>query len=86
MLSKKNDILGAKRQKLANCHETFDAAVITINQMIARLKFLNDEITENVEEIENYQRDLDTTKADLNDTKRRNEQVIRNFQALLNVE
>ena len=86
MFSKSKDILAAKRRKLANCQGAFDAAVIAINQMIASLNLINDEITDNVSEIESYQRDLDVTKADLNDAKKRNEQVIRNFQALLNVE
>ena len=86
MFIKAKDILSSKRRKLASCQGAFDLAVTTINQMISNLDLINHEIAENVAEIENYQRDLDVTKDDLNETKRRNEQVIRNFQALLNVE
>ena len=86
MFTKKKDILMVKKMKLTDCQGAFDAAVSIVNSTIATLKMLNDEISDNVAEIEDYQHELEVTKADLNESKRRNEQVIRNFQALLSVE
>lgn len=86
MFAKKKDILMVKKRKLTDCQGAFDAAVSIVNSTIATLKMLNDEISDNVAEIEDYQHELEVTKADLNESKRRNEQVIRNFQALLSVE
>ena len=50
---------------------------------VSNLESINASIDEKIKEIEEYQEELVKTKNGLGDTKMKNEQVIKNFKALV---
>lgn len=79
------DILSQKRRRLNSYVSKFDKAVSLITRTIENLRNINRNISETIQEINEYQKELGETKAGLADAMEKNEKVIANFQALLNV-
>ena len=65
------DVLAQKKSRLDSYNAQFDKAVSLI--------------TDTIQEIDDYQRELAETKDGLTVAREKNERVIANFQALLNV-
>lgn len=88
MVFKKNalDILQKKQAQLANYTTQFDNAVALVARTIDSLDEINAGIVETIREIEDYQQELEATRAGLNDAKAKNSKVIANFRALLCVD
>lgn len=82
-MAKTKDVLQQKQKELAECQKMFGAAISIVTSTVQNLNQINDQIKTKVEEIEEYQNQLNTTKAGLEDTKRKNERIIKNFNALL---
>lgn len=83
MAKKTQDILQKKKQELAAYAKQADGAVSTVTSIISNLGVLNAQIDEKIKEIDEYQNELLATRAGLDETKARNEKVIKNFNALL---
>ena len=81
MVFRKNtlDILHKKQAQLANYTTQFDNAVALVTSTINSLDEINAGITETIREIEDYQQELEATRAGLNDAKAKNSKVIANF-------
>ena len=84
-MAKKTDVLQQKQKELAECQEQCGAAISIVTSTIRNLNQINEQIDTKVKEIEEYQNQLDTTKSGLEDTKKKNERIIKNFNALLDV-
>lgn len=79
------DILSQKRRRLDSYVSKFSKAVSLITRTIENLRNINRNITETIQEIDEYQQELAETKSGLADAMEKNEKVIANFQALLSV-
>ena len=79
------DVLAQKKNRLNAYVAQFDKAVSLITDTIDNLGVINRNINDTIQEIDDYQRDLAETKAGLTVAREKNERVIANFQALLNV-
>lgn len=86
MAKKTVDVLQKKRAELADYSAQFDSAVGVVTSAVQNLNKLNENITEKIQEIDDYQAELAKTRDGLSATKIKNEQVIKNFNALLCVE
>ena len=86
MTKKTVDVLQRKKEELAAYSEQFDIAVGVVTSTVQNLNKLNEKITEKIQEIDDYQAELLKTRDGLSATKTKNEQVIKNFNALLCVE
>lgn len=93
MVRNKNDVLGKKKSELNSYIAQFQNAVSLVTGTIDHLKEINagiegkmQEIDEYQAKIEDYQSELERTKAGLGNTKNKNEKIIQNFNALLEVE
>ncbi len=84
-MAKTKDVLQQKQKELADCQKQFGAAISLVTSTVNSLSQINDDIEVKVREIEEYQSQLNTTKAGLKDTKNKNERIIKNFNALLEV-
>lgn len=84
-MAKTKDVLQQKQKELANCQKQFGAAISIVTQTVHNLSQINEQIQTRVQEIEEYQSQLDNTKAGLKDTQNKNERIIKNFNALLDV-
>ena len=82
---KTKDVLQQKQKELADCQKQFGAAISIVTSTVQNLSQINEQIQTKVQEIEEYQSQLDTTKAGLKDTQKKNERIIKNFNALLDV-
>lgn len=83
---KEPDVLDKKRAQLAFCKEKMNLSVKTITNTIDLLSSTSKEMEVTIAEIEQYEKELSSTKADFYAEKERNDQVIKNFKALLNIE
>lgn len=86
MSKKKLDVLTQKRKDLGTYVQMADTAISLVTSTIDTLKSINANIKSEIEEIEDYQRELNSTKDELNDAMTKNDKVIGNFNALLGVE
>jgi len=86
MAKKKVDVLQAKQAELAEYSAQFNNAVGVVTTAVQNLNQLNEKISEKIKEIDDYQNELAKTRDGLNATKSKNEQVIKNFNALLCIE
>jgi len=86
MAKKKVDVLQAKQAELAEYSAQFNNAVGVVTTAVQNLNQLNEKIYEKIKEIDDYQNELAKTRDGLNATKSKNEQVIKNFNALLCIE
>lgn len=86
MSKKKLDVLTQKRKDLGTYVQMADTAISLVTSTIDTLKSINANIKSEIEEIEDYQKELNSTKDELNDAMTKNDKVIGNFNALLGVE
>lgn len=84
-MAKTKDVLQQKQKKLVDCKTQFDAATSVVTSAVKNINTINAEIQTTIQEIEEYQSQLDETKAGLKDTQKKNERIIKNFNALLDV-
>ena len=80
------DVLHQKQEELARYQSKADDAISIVTQTAQNLIQINDKISEKIQEIDTYKNELDKTKAGLNETKQRNEHIIKNFNALICIE
>lgn len=74
-----------KNEELKQFVERYDSAVAVVTGTINNLKEINENISEKIKEIEEYQTELARTRNGLDDTRLKNEQIIKNFSALIEV-
>ena len=79
------DVLAQKKSRLDSYNAQFDKAVSLITDTIDNLGVISKNISDTIQEIDDYQRELAETKDGLTVAREKNELVIANFQALLNV-
>lgn len=79
------DVLQKKNEELKQFVERYDSAVAVVTGTINNLKEINENIGEKIKEIEEYQTELARTRNGLDDTRLKNEQIIKNFSALIEV-
>lgn len=79
------DVLAQKRNRLNSYVAQFDKAVSLITDTIDNLGVINGNINSTIQEIDEYQQELAATRTGLAEAKERNDKVIANFQALLNI-
>lgn len=79
------DVLAQKKSRLDSYNAQFDKAVSLITDTIDNLGAISKNISDTIQEIDDYQRELAETKDGLTVAREKNERVIANFQALLNV-
>lgn len=79
------DVLAQKKSRLDSYNAQFDKAVSLITDTIDNLGVISKNISDTIQEIDDYQRELTETKNGLTVAREKNERVIANFQALLNV-
>ena len=79
------DVLAQKKSRLDSYNAQFDKAVSLITDTIDNLGVISNNISDTIQEIDDYQRELAETKDGLTVAREKNERVIANFQALLNV-
>ena len=77
------DVLQKKKDELAQFVERYNSAVAVVTGTVSNLESIHASIDEKIKEIEEYQEELVKTKNGLGDTKMKNEQVIKNFKALV---
>ena len=80
------DVLKAKRKELGVYQTKFNNAVSLVSDAIQNLSEINNDISQKIIEIDEYQKELSQTREGLNNAKSKNEKVIRNFSALLGIE
>ena len=79
------DVLAQKKSRPDSYNAQFDKAVSLITDTIDNLGVISKNISDTIQEIDDYQRELAETKDGLTVAREKNERVIANFQALLNV-
>lgn len=85
-MSKKNtDVLAQKQAELNTYIDKANAAISLVTNTVASLGAINEGIDAKIREIDEYQAGLAATKSGLTDTKTKNERIIKNLNALLNV-
>lgn len=83
MRFKKSDLLTRKNKELNAYVTQFENAVSVVTNAVNNLFKINDGIAEKIQEIDNYQAELSKTREGLDAARVKNEQVIKNFNALL---
>ncbi len=78
-----SDILSQKQNQLAAYNAQFESAVSLVTSTIDRLGEIDTSINATIAEIDEYQKGLTSTRQDLDNARRRNEQVVKNFRNLL---
>lgn len=88
MLAKKKikDILQQKQEELNSLQEVASSAFSLVTTTVNRLSQINSEIDAKVADIEDYQKQFEATKSGFMETKTKNEKIIKNFNALINVD
>ena len=84
-MAKTKDVLQQKQKELADCQKQFGAAISLVTAVVQGLDQINQQIVTKVQEIEEYQSQLTITKVGLEDTQKKNERIIKNFNTLLDV-
>lgn len=77
------DVLEEKKKTLAEYTDEFNCAVSIVTGTIDNLNQLGEDIDRTIQEIQDYQKNLEETKAGLEEAKQKNSRVIKNFKALL---
>ena len=77
------DVLAQKKSRLDSYNAQFDKAVSLITDTIDNLGVISKNISDTIQEIDDYQRELAETKDGLTAAREKNDRVIANFQALL---
>lgn len=83
---KKLDMLEQKKKSLNTYIKQFDIAVSVVTTLIDTLTEANSNIDSTIADITDYQKELENTAEGLRSAKLKNEKVIHNFGALLNIE
>lgn len=84
-LKKTVDVLQKKKAELDAYNVQFENAVSIVTNAVNNLRTINDGILDKIKEIDEYQDELAKTRAGLDETRTKNEQVMKNFNALLGV-
>lgn len=77
------DTLEQKRKLSAGYISMFETAVSAVTSMSTVLKNMNDRIDTDIDDIDEYQKNLEETKTQLNEMREKNKRVIDNISALL---
>ncbi|MBQ8001431.1 MAG: hypothetical protein IJ298_09605 [Ruminococcus sp.] len=85
-MAKKVDVLAKKQAELNTYVGQANAAISLVTSTVASLGAINENIDAKIREIDEYQAGLAATKSGLTDAKTKNERIIKNFNALLDVE
>lgn len=85
-MKKKLDVFAQKKAELNTYVAQFEDAISMVTSTIDSLGAINDNINAKIREIDDYEAELAKTKEGLADAKSKNERVIKNFSALLNVD
>lgn len=80
------DILDQKRNRLNSYNQQFERAVSLITDTIDNLGVISQGIDQTMKEIDDYEKELATTREGLEAAKAKNDRVIANFQSLLAVD
>lgn len=80
------DILAQKKNSLVLYTAQFERAVHLVNETIENLGQINQNISQTIQEIDDYEKELAVTKSGLSEAKAKNDKVIANFKSLLCVE
>lgn len=85
-MAKKVDVLAKKQAELNTYVGQANAAISLVTNTVASLGAINENIDAKIREIDEYQAGLAATKSGLTDARTKNERIIKNFNALLDVE
>lgn len=85
-MAKKVDVLAKKQAELNTYVGQANAAISLVTSTVASLGAINENIDAKIREIDEHQAGLAATKSGLTDAKTKNERIIKNFNALLDVE
>lgn len=85
-MAKNADVLAQKQAELNTYVGQANAAISLVTSTVASLDAINENIDAKIREIDEYQAGLAATKSGLTDAKTKNERIIKNFNALLDVE
>lgn len=77
------DTLEQKRKLSAGYISMFETTVSAVTSMSTVLKNMNDRINTDIDDIDEYQKNLEETKTQLNEMREKNKRVIDNISALL---
>lgn len=80
---KKQNILLEKQAQLNAYVTQYDSAVSLVTNTVDKLGQISQNIEATICEIDDYQKSLEHTKANLNAAKNKNDRVVANFRALL---
>ena len=83
---KQQDILALKKAEAEMYARRYDNTVTFISRAVDDLVEHNDGITKAMQEIDQYQADLEKTKEEFAKQKDANDKTIRNFKALIGME
>lgn len=78
-----SDVLEKKQQELASCVEQYNSAIALVTGTVNSLNSLGESIAEKIQEIDEYQSKLASTRDGLCKMKEKNDKVAANFSALL---
>lgn len=77
------DTLERKKNSASEYISMFETTVSVVTSMSTVLKNMNDKIDTDIDDIDEYQKNLEETKTQLNDMREKNKRVIDNISALL---
>lgn len=77
------DVLENNKKKLDLYKKQFEVAVSAVQVVIDTLTEANDEVTQQIADINLYQKELSETANELDKVKEKNNRVIQNFKSLL---
>ena len=83
MIKERTDVLAQKKNRLNSYNAQFDKAVSLITDTIDNLGAISRNISDTIQEIDEYQHELAETRDGLTAAREKNDRVIANFQALL---
>lgn len=81
--TKVTSYLSAQKKKVNTYEAQFNKAVASITTMLDALTESSRNIDQEIAEIEQYRTELSTTVSELMSTKDKNDNVVKNFRALL---
>ena len=85
-MAKRKDILSKKQEELAGVVAAFEIAVSVVSNVVKNLSDLNTQIDTEIQEIDEYQKELQSTRDSLASAKSKNERIMQNFNGLLSTE
>lgn len=85
-MAKRKDILAKKQEELAGVVAMFETAVSVVSGVVKNLSDLNTQIDTEIQEIDEYQKELSSTRDSLASARSKNERIMQNFNSLLSTE